>query len=321
MDNFRRPAAIPATIWAMDERLVDLARARGGLVTVSEAGRLGVSPARLNRLRVTGTLAHLRRGAYALADVWADATEAERYALRTRAVLRTRRAVAASHHAALALVGVPTWGMPLDRIDVVDVAGSTTRVRSKAGLHVHPRRTGLEIVADPLGDPRVSVAIALLGVARDTTALAFATALDQALVAGLTTTGEVGAALLLEDERTRWVRQAGDLLAGADPLSPSVEVTRLRILLTDMGFRPRLRVPLPSADGRSVLRPDFLIGSSIAVVRTAYPDCVRDRLRELGVTVALVQDADLDHPDRVAASIAVAMRELDALRVGRARGA
>ena len=321
MDNVRGPATTPATIGDMEERLVDLARARGGLVTVPEAARLGVSPQRLNRLRVSGVLVHVRRGAYALSETWSNAHETQRYALRTRAVLRTRRGVAASHHAALTLAGVPTWGVSLDRIDVVEVTGTTTRVRGKAGLFVHPRPPALEPVTDDLGDPSVRVPTALLQVARDTSALAFAASLDQALRAGVTTTGEVGAALRLADQRARWVRQAGELLAAADPLSPCVEATRLRILLTDMGFQPRRRVPVRLGDGEDLLRPELFIGASVAVSRTAYPQSERDRLRAVGVTLAVVADSDLDHPDRVAASIAAAMRELDAIRVGRARGA
>lgn len=321
MDNVRGRSAVPATIRVMEERLIDLARARGGLLTVPEAVRLGVRPARLSRLRDAGVLVHVRRGAYALADSWADATELQRYALRTRAVLRTRPGVAASHHAALTMAGVPTWGVPWHRIDVVDVTGVTTRVRGKAGLFLHPRPVRSEIVTDDLGDARVDVTTALLHVARDTSPIAFAVALDQALRGGLVTTGAVGAALGLEAERRRWVRQATDLLAGADPLSPCVEATRLRIMLVDMGFRPRLRVPLRSASGGPVLRAELLIGTSIAVSRTAFTDRERDRLRGLGVAVAVVADVDLGHPDRVAASIAAAMRELEELRLPRARGA
>ena len=320
MDIFSGSSPEAVTIWAMDTALLDLARTRGGLVTVPEVRRLGILPARLNRLSGSGRLVHVRRGAYALADVWREASEVERYALRTRAVLRTRPAVAASHHAALVLAGLPVWALPPDRIDVVDVAGTARRARGKAGLVVHPRPARLEIVVDDHEDARVALTSALVSLARDAPAAAFATALDQALGAGLTTVDEMRSALDLEDTRTKWVRRAAELLAGADPLSPGPEATRLRILLRDLGFRPRLRVPLASR-GRTVLRAELLVGSSIAVVRTAYPDRDRDRLRELGVTVAVVQDADLDHPHRVAAALAEAMRELDGLRLGRACGA
>ena len=77
--------------------------------------------------------------------------------------------------------------------------------------------------------------------------------------------------------------------------------------------------------GRNVVVGNYvyslLLGSSIAVSRTAYTGRELARLRELGVAVALIGDDDLDHPDRVAASIAGAMGELDALRSARARGA
>lgn len=290
-------------------------------MTVPEAARLGVTPARLCRLRGAGALVHLRRGAYALAEAWESATVTERYALRVRAVLRTRERVAASHHAALTLMGVPVWGTCLERVDVVDTSGQSARVRSKAALVVHPRPRGSSVAVDELGDPRVSVETALLQVARGSSPLAFAVALDQALRAALTTTGSVRTALETAPAGARWVAQAVDLLRAADPLSPSVEATRLRILLTDMGFTPRTRVPLRLDDGGSIVRPELLIGASIAVVRSAYSVAEQERLRAVGVVLAQVEDNDLDHPERVAASIAGAMRELDGLRPVRARGA
>lgn len=286
-----------------------------------EAARLGVTPARLCRLRGAGALVHLRRGAYALAEAWAAATETERYALRVRAVLRTRERVAASHHAALTLMGLPVWGTSLERIDVVDTGGQSARVRSKAALVVHPRPRGSVVALDELGDPRVSVEAALLQVARGSSPLAFAVALDQALRVGLTTVCAVRTALDAAPSGARWVLQCGDLLGAADPLSPSVEATRLRVLLTDMGFTPRLRVPLRVDGGASIVRPELVIGASIAVARTAYSSAERERLRAVGIVVAQVEDRDLDHPERVAASIAGAMRELEGLRPARARGA
>ena len=305
----------------MEQRLVDLARSRGGLVTVPEASGLGISPVRLNRLYTAGLLEHVRRGAYVLADTWADADEPRRYALRTRAVLRTRRGVAASHHAALTLAGAAPWGVPLDRIDIVDVDGRATRVRGKAGLVLHPARRGARIVTDDLGDPRVDVPSALLGLARDVSALTFAVALEEALRCGLTSVAEVTAPLEREDQRRRWVLQAREHVTAADPLSASTGVTRLRILLAGMGFRPRLRVPLRPLDDGPVLRPDLLIGTSVAVSLTAYSRRELDRLRAAGVEVAQVTQSDLDHPHRVAAAIAGAMRELDLRRGTRARGA
>lgn len=305
----------------MHERLADLAQARGGLATVPELRDLGVTRRCLLRLREAGDLVHLRRGVYVLAEVWVEASETERYALRTRAVLRARAGVAASHVSALTLAGLTGLVTTPERIDVVDLSGTTTRVRGRGGLFLHPLPASCEIVRDALGDARVAVTPALVQVSRDDTPLTFAVGLDQALGRGLTETGSVGAALRHEGRRRGWVRQAEGLLAGADPLSPGAEATELRIMLTDMGFRPRLRVPLHAwADG-SVLRAEFLIGTSLVVSRTAYAGRERDRLRELGMAVAMVPHGDLGHPDRVAASIAAAMRELDSMRLPRARGA
>lgn len=85
-----------------------------------------------------------------------------------------------------------------------------------------------------------------------------------------------------------------------------------------MGFQPRRRVPIRDVRTRLVARPELLIGTSIAVVRSAYDLGVLERLREVGVVVAEVRDADAGHPERVAAAIAGAMAELSDLCARRA---
>lgn len=305
----------------MDTRLVDLATARGGIITTEEAARLAFPPGHLGRLARRGRLVRLRRGAYALPRVWSAAAPTQRYALRTRAVLRTREGVAASHRSALVLAGVPDLLVPgeeLTHLDVVEVGGGLTRVRTKGELSVHPCPDGATMRVDALGDPHLDVSAALAQVARDDAPVAFAVALDQALRLGLTSVSEVGAALDRVGRGGQWLTQARALLLDADPLSPSPAATRLRILLEDMGLEPRRRVPLPDAHGELLVRPELLIGNSVAVVRTAYSPGVLERLREVGVVVAVVPDEDVGHPERVAATIALAMNERSALSRKRA---
>ena len=93
----------------MDERLAAVIRAREGVVSASDAARIGVTPVQLDGLTRSGELVRLRRGAYALRQPYQAASPEERYRLRTKAILRTRPPVdAASHHAAVLLHGVDT---------------------------------------------------------------------------------------------------------------------------------------------------------------------------------------------------------------------
>ncbi len=306
----------------MDARLDELARARGGILTVADEAHLGLPAGHLSRAARRGELVAVRRGAYALAQTWTGASDPERYALRTRAALRTRVRVAASHHAALVLAGLGEVVGDLDadwgHVDVVSVGNGAGRVRTRGGLSVHPQPTGGLILTDSLGDAFLDVASALIQVAREHSMQAFAVALDQALRRQLTSVSEVWSALARAPRQGRWSTQAREVVLDADPLSPSPAATRLRIVLADMGFQPRRRVPIRDVRTRLVARPELLIGTSIAVVRSAYDLGVLERLREVGVVVAEVRDADAGHPERVAAAIAGAMAELSDLCARRA---
>lgn len=305
----------------MTAHLLRLVRARGAVITRIDAERLGLDAAALCRLAREGHLARVRAGAYAVAADWAQASDVERYAVRTRAVLRTRPELVASHHSALVLAGVVVPGMDLEVIHAVDSRGQRHRVRRRGGLSVHPRTGGRKVIRDDHGDLMLEPATALVQVGLDEGELDFAVMLDRALGLRRATVEQVAAALDAEDRRSRRVGQLRRLLERADPLSPGPEATRLRILLTELGFRPRLRVPVRGRDGGLLARPELLVGTSIAVVRSAYSPGDADRLRQVGIAVALVTHEDLDHPDRVARVVAGAMREVAVMQRERARGA
>lgn len=305
----------------MTARLVSLVRSRGGVIATSEAAVLGLDAEALCRLARAGDLTRVRAGAYAVTDDWAEASDPERYAVRTRAVLRTRPGLVASHHSALVLAGVSAPGLDLETIHAVDARTPRPKVRSRAGLSVHPCPGGVHVIHDDHGDPRLEPATALVQVGMSQTEPTFAVLLDQALAARRVTVHEVAAALDAQDRRHARVGRLRRLLAAADPLTPGPEASRLRTLLMDLGFRPRLRVPIRGRDGGLVARPELLVGTSIAVVRTAYPPDVLERLRQVGVAVALVPGEHLDHPELVARAVAGAMQEVAVLQRERARGA
>lgn len=62
-------------------------------------------------------LARVRRAAYVDARLWAAADAAERYRLGVLAIARTRPGDVLSHHAALAVHGLPLWGFTAERIE------------------------------------------------------------------------------------------------------------------------------------------------------------------------------------------------------------
>ena len=141
----------------MVERLAMVAAAQDGVLSSTDAARVGVTAVRLDGLVRAGELVRVRRGAYVLRTVHEAADPEARYSLRTKAVLRTRPKLdAASHHAALLLAGIDTYAVDLGIVDLVS-AVRATRVRS--GLRTHPSSgLGVEVVD---GWSRVVAPIAL----------------------------------------------------------------------------------------------------------------------------------------------------------------
>lgn len=305
----------------MTARLVSLVRSRGGVILRADAARVGIDAQTLTRLTREGELIRVRTGAYTLTEDWVASDDLERYAVRTRAVLRTRPELAASHHCALVLAGLSAPGLDLETIHAVDPRRERTKVRNRNALSVHPCPDAIGIIRDDHGDPMVEPAAAVVQVGIDSDEATFAVLLDLALAARLITIPGTAAALDARGRRRRRVGRLRQLLASADPLTPAPDATRLRVLLMDLGFRPRLRVPIRGRDGGLLARPELLVGTSIAVVRSAYPTEVIERLRQVGVAVALIHGADLEHPDRVARAVAGAMQEVAGMQRERARGA
>jgi hypothetical protein len=103
----------------LDSAVVDLANAQCGVFAARMAHRLGATDLHLHHWTRAGQLVRVRRGAYVLASEWRAATPVERYVLRTRSVLLTRdRETWASHHAALAISGLPMVDVDTSQIDL-----------------------------------------------------------------------------------------------------------------------------------------------------------------------------------------------------------
>ena len=242
----------------MDERLAAVIAARGGVVSSSDAVRVGLTPVQLDGLARSGQLVRVRRGAYVLRDAHDSATAEERYCLRVKAILRTRPSMdAASHHAAALLHGVDTYGVDLS---VVDVVARVRATRLRSGLRTHPG-LGLTAHRGP-GSNVVALPTALCQVAGGSGVVAAVSSMDDALHDGRCTTEELRDAVALVPEHHRATAERAISLV--DPACESVGETRTRLLLRDLGFTVASQQNIVA--GRRFLgRVDFLVEGLVVV--------------------------------------------------------
>ena len=237
----------------MDTRLKALAGRRQGTFTIEEARALGVDDHVLRQAMSRGLLVRVRRGAYVDARLWAAADRAERYRLRVLCLARTRPGVCLSHHAALAVHGLPLWDFTSERIDV---ESDVRRVTSRRGITFHPRSMTPAVEVD--GVMVVPVARALVGAALSMGRDCAVVAGDQALHTGLVTQEAlVAQTAMLTPHQGR--RRAHEAILAMDAESESVGESRTRLVLRDLGLQPRSQVVLRDVDGRFVARVDLMV--------------------------------------------------------------
>lgn len=273
------------------------------------ADGVGIEEHDLRRLHRSGEIVRLRQSAYVLADRWDAAVYEGRLALRTRAILADRPDWAATHASALALHGLPLYGVPLD---IVDVQGEVGRTRIRSGVRVHPRmpaalvveREGTRCVSVP-----VAVAQVLLRDGRDSALVP----LDAALRRG-SLFEDVVVAVDAHHPKPRARARAMKSLLVSDRASESVGETRTRLLLLDLGHRVQSQLTVCDASGRQIGRVDFVVDGEVIVEfdglvkyegadgkqALAREKAREDRLRALGYAIVRLTWADLDHPERVA---------------------
>lgn len=237
----------------MDKRLQALAGRQGGTFSAAQAKALAVPDHELRRAVAVGELVRVRREAYVASAVWASANPEERYLLTALAVARTRPGDGLSHHAALALHGLPLWDYAADRLDLVSKVRQVTHRR---GLALHPSR-GL-LLQELEGVPAVSVARAIVrsavSMGRDCAVVAG----DAALHRGLITVAE------LIDEVARLTPHEGraramDAVMHMDAKAQSVGESRTRLILDDLGLGYESQVVIRDREGRFIGQVDFLV--------------------------------------------------------------
>lgn len=304
----------------MDEGLLALALAQAGTFSTAQAARHGLKPRDLTRLVVAGEVVRVRQGAFVLASPWNTARPTEKLALRTRAVMVGREGSVAAAESALAIHGLPLWGVPMDH---VVLRGPVSRSRTHSGLTVLPALAPVARASAVGGALVTPVARAVVELCVRRGHRAALVPLDQALHGSRCTLSEVREVVgsMAADLTAKQGWHLDQMMALADARCESVGETRTRLLLRDLGHEPRSQVVLSDNDG-FVARVDFLVGQVVvefdglvkyegADGRTALVAEKRreDRLRAMGFAVVRLTWRDLDCPERVAELLRLALTQ------------
>ncbi|MBM6402066.1 type IV toxin-antitoxin system AbiEi family antitoxin domain-containing protein [Phycicoccus sonneratiae] len=284
-----------------------------GLLTTAEARSRGLGEHELRRAVGNGLLRRVRRGVFAAPSAWDPAPPWERFRLTVVGVLLGHPGWAASHHAALAVHGLPLVGVDLGRVDVVADVGTSKR---RDGVHVH-RRT---VPSVEVGGLRVvPVAEACVATAAAGGLEPGLVAMDAALHSGRCDRADLGRAVAAHGARTgaERARRAVEL---ADPAAESPGETRTRMVVASLGVPVRSQVEVHDALG-FVGRVDLLVGGRVVVEfdgLTKYagadgPHALarekrrEERLRDAGYRVVRVTWADLERPAQLLARVRAAL--------------
>ncbi|MDV3221074.1 type IV toxin-antitoxin system AbiEi family antitoxin domain-containing protein [Intrasporangium sp.] len=237
----------------MDTRLQALAGSQNGTFCATEALAAGVSAVELHRAVRAGDLIRVRRQAYVSAQVWQGADDAERYRLTCLAVARTRPGDALSHHAAIAVHGLPLWGYDAGRVDFAASVRQGVR-RGRIWLHPGERVETAEVGGLRVVSPARAIVRAALTMGRDCAVVAG----DAGLHRGLVTAEELRA----EVARVTPHQGRGRALAAVlrmDGRAESVGESRTRLVVDALGLAHESQVVLRDAAGRFVARVDLLV--------------------------------------------------------------
>ena len=286
--------------------------AQQGAFGVRDAARVGVGSDEITRLVREGEVIRVRRGAYVLSSVYAVAPRHEQYRLRVLAVLRSRPDLCASHHSALALLGIARFDTR-DGVLEFECRGVRRR-RVRAGLAINPWS---EDDWTSHGPPTVSPAQACVQVATTAGFTSAVCAMDNALHKKLCTRAQLEEAAAQLPVLHRSV--ASRAIAAADGACESPGESRTRILLVDAGFGVVSQQEIRS--GRELIgRVDFLVDGCVVVEfdglmkydgvdgrrNLAAEKTREERLNRLGYEVVRVIWSELNHPNELRRRVRVA---------------
>lgn len=299
----------------MNNELHDRALAHGGVLSTYVIRGLGFDDREIMKLVRDRSLVRVRSGCFVLGEVMRDADRTEAYRLRVAAILLGRAAprkgrepgklIRASHHAGLAVHGLPLYDCDLR---VFDLAAKVEHSSRQGIVRVHPIAEG-DVAARVKGVAAASVSTCLVETAATSGVVAGVVALDAALQQRFVTLDEVR-----ERAGTMSVRYGGRsvqlMIEQADPTCESPGESRTRLILRSLGMvfvaQAEIRAPgfLARVDfliGRVVVEFDGAVKYAGAEGRDALMREKRreDELRRLGYEIVRLTWADLADPARV----------------------
>ena len=217
--------------------------------------RRGFSHDELTRLRRSGDLHRVRRGAY-VASLSEEQTATERHHQMIKATApQLRVGAVVSHVSAAVLHGLPLWEAGLDRVHLTRPRhGGGGKTRSLVRIHTSPLEPA--DITEIAGIPVTSLERTVFDLART---LPF----DQAVAAGdralaLEMALDILAEMLERGENWQGIRQARRVAGFIDARaeSPGESVSRVRCLELNLPA-PELQVPVHDEAGVLVARCDF----------------------------------------------------------------
>lgn len=297
---------------SLDPQLAKIAREYDGLITRGHTAAKHLSPGLLRAAVGAGTVHRLRPGVFVTIDRWVDADPHERYCLTVRGVLLAHPEWLASHHAALAILGLPLHGVDTK---VIDVAAQVKASKVRPGLHVHVASSQHLEIAAKTQVAAVPVSAACVLTAAASGFEAGVVAMDAALRRGLTSREQLTAALALPGARYG-IAQARAAVDAADARAESPGESLTRLILRAAGLTVRPQVVITDSAG-VIGRVDFLVGNNVVVefdglvkyegadgkLELAREKAREDRLREAGYRVIRLTWSELRHPDRIVSRV------------------
>lgn len=292
----------------MNQLLTMMAAAQHGVFTRADAHTCGYDDVGLRRLVAAGECARLTRGVYGLPTPRPSPEDRHRQLVRGL-LLRFAGRVAASHHSALLLHGLPTYGVDLSRAQLTRLDEAHGARHPEHHLHrAHRRAAPTEVE----GWAALPIAQALVQTATVSTSIPAIVSADAALRRKLVTEEELAAAVT---QAYRWPgsRSARTMLRFVDGRSESVGETRLRLELAIQKIPVIPQFTISDA-GEVVARVDLRVRNAAVLVE--FDGMVKyrggdgpavleaekrreDRLRRLGWEVERVIWPELDHPSLI----------------------
>lgn len=229
---------------------------RGGLLRRDRLRMGGLDDNVIARMRAAGIWTTVRPGAYIATEVARGAAPSDAHRTLIAATLPVIDDDAViSHESAAVLHGLALWDRPLTRVAITRPGHGGGHKRRWLHTHVSPLRPDEVVTVN--GVRVTSAARTVIDLARSSSFESGVVTADHALHEMAVSVEELQAA------RTRALRwpgatRAARVVAFADGLAESPGESRSRVQMMRLGLpKPRLQVPMWSADGAFIGRVDF----------------------------------------------------------------